>query len=252
MKIKKIEKKEKPIKIATWQSIYKLRKAWFEQFDVVIGDEAHLFKAKSLTSILTKMEDCKYRYGFTGTLDGTKTHRLVLEGLFGPVNKVISTKELMDQGHVADLKIKAIVLSYQDAVKKENIKNTYQEEMNFLSTYEPRNNFLKNLSLSLEGNTLLLFQYVEKHGKTLYNMIKENAGDRHVFFVHGGVDGKDRDEIRHIVEQEKDGKELSFGERNIFVYNNEEVPLTNGKMKMGKDITIDDDIDEDWLKNKFI
>ena len=75
----------KPITISTWQSLYKLPKEFFSKFDVIIGDEAHLFKAKSLTSILTKMDGCRYRFGFTGTLDGTQTHRLVLEGLFGPV-----------------------------------------------------------------------------------------------------------------------------------------------------------------------
>ena len=96
--------------ISTWQSIYKMPKKWFSQFDVVIGDEAHLFKAQSLTSILTKMEQCKYRFSFTGTLDGTQTHRLVLEGLFGPVMKVITTKELMDSDTVANLKIKGLVL----------------------------------------------------------------------------------------------------------------------------------------------
>ena len=58
--------------------------------------------------ILTKLENCKYRHGFTGTLDGTQTHRLILEGLFGTVEKVVSTKDLMDknddvQNHVADI-----------------------------------------------------------------------------------------------------------------------------------------------------
>ena len=51
----------------------------------MVGDEAHLFKSKSLTTIMTKLIDCKYRFGMTGTLDGTQTHRLVLEGLFGKV-----------------------------------------------------------------------------------------------------------------------------------------------------------------------
>lgn len=197
------KKTDKPIVITTWQSIYKLRKDWFKQFDVVIGDEAHLFKAKSLTSILTKLEDCKYRYGFTGTLDGSQTHKLVLEGLFGPAQKVTTTKDLMDQGHVADFKIKILALKYNDAVRKAVSKMDYQAEMDFLVTHEGRNTFLKNLALSLEGNTLLLFQFVEKHGKILERMIKDEAEEgRHVFFVHGGISGQERDDIRHIVEKE--------------------------------------------------
>ena len=193
---------DKPVVITTWQSIYKLRKDWFKKFDVVIGDEAHLFKAKSLTSILEKMEDTEYRFGFTGTLDGTQTHKLVLEGLFGPAQKVISTKELMDSGTLADFKIKILALKYHDEIRKIVSKMDYQAEMNFLVSHEGRNKFIKNLALSLNGNTLLLFQYVDKHGRILEEMIKEEAGDRKVFFIHGGVKGEERDDIRGIVEKE--------------------------------------------------
>ena len=195
---------DKPIVITTWQSIYKLRKDFFSKFDVVVGDEAHLFKAKSLTSIMTKMENTKYRYGFTGTLDGTQTHKLVLEGLFGPAQKVTTTKELMDQKHLADFKIKILALKYRDEIRKTVAKMKYQDEMDFLVSYEPRNKFIKNLALSLEGNTLLLFQYVEKHGRILQEMIESEAKDRKVFFIHGGVKGEERDEIRGIVENETD------------------------------------------------
>lgn len=194
---------DKPITITTWQSVYKQPKKWFDKYDVVIGDEAHLFKAKSLTSIMTKLSDTKYRFGFTGTLDGTQTHKLVLEGLFGPVNKVTTTKELMDAGTVADFNIKIIGLTYKDEVRKSVSKMKYQEEMDFLVSYEPRNNFIKNLSLSLEGNTLVLFQYVDKHGKMLYDIIMKEAPERKVFFVHGGVSGEERDEMRTIVEKEE-------------------------------------------------
>ena len=90
-----------PITITTWQSIYKLEKTWYSDFDVVIGDEAHLFKSKSLVDIMTKLLDCKYRFGFTGTLDGTQTHKWILEGLFGPSYKVTKTKELIDKGHIS-------------------------------------------------------------------------------------------------------------------------------------------------------
>lgn len=193
------------VTITTWQSIYKAPKDWFDKYDVVIGDEAHLFKAKSLTSILTKLEDCKYRFGFTGTLDGTQTHKLVLEGLFGPVRKVTTTADLIEQKHLSEFKIKAIVLSYPDEVRQ-LISNSadYQAEMNYLVKLEARNNFIKNLALSLEGNTLLLFQYVEKHGNVLDDIIKKEAKGRKVFYVHGGVDGEQRDLIRGIVEKETD------------------------------------------------
>lgn len=189
------------VTITTWQSIYKQPKGWFDQFELVIGDEAHNFKAKSLTSILTKLENCKYRFGFTGTLDGTQTHKLVLEGLFGPVRKVISTAELIEQKHLADFKIKAIVLTYPDEIRQMIARSAdYQAEMDYIVKLQARNNFIKNLALSLEGNTLLLFQFVEKHGKALHEMISKESNNK-VFFVHGGVEGEERESIRKIVNQ---------------------------------------------------
>lgn len=191
------------VTITTWQSIYKAPKEWFSQYDVVIGDEAHLFKAKSLISILTKLEDCKYRFGFTGTLDGTQTHKLVLEGLFGPVRKVTTTAELIEQKHLADFRIKAIVLSYPDEIRQMIARaGDYQSEIDYIVRLEARNNFIKNLVLSLEGNTLLLFQFVDKHGKILYDKLEKETKDRKIFFIHGGVDGGERDKVREIVEKE--------------------------------------------------
>jgi len=193
---------EMPVTISTWQSVYNLPKQFFSDFKVVYGDEAHLFKAKSLTSILHKMIGTPYRIGTTGTLDGTKTHKLVLEGLFGLVYKVTTTRQLMDNEQLANLKIYCIVLNHPNEIRKNNKENKYQEEMDFLVQYEPRNRFIRNLSLKQEGNTLVLFQFVEKHGKILYELIKNKDDFRKVFFVYGGTDTQQREDIRHITEQE--------------------------------------------------
>lgn len=191
-----------PIVISTWQSVYELPKKWFEQFQCVYGDEAHNFKAKSLTSIMHKMTQTPYRIGTTGTLDGTKTHKLVLEGLFGPVYKVTTTKQLMDNEQLSNLKIFGLVLKYPDDICNINKNLKYQEEMDFLCGYPQRNNFIKNLALSQTRNTLILFQFVEKHGKILYDLISTKAKDRKVFFVHGGTETAQREEIRQITEKE--------------------------------------------------
>lgn len=194
---------DEDITITTWQSIYKMPKNWFDQFDVVIGDEAHLFKAKSLTSIMTKLSDCKYRFGFTGTLDGTETHKLVLEGLFGSVRNFVKTKDLMNSETLAELKIKILVLKYAEETCKALVKSKFQDEMDFIVRNEKRNNFIKNLVLSLEGNSLVLFQYVEKHGKALHELIKNSIdAKRKVFFVFGGTDGETREAVREITEKE--------------------------------------------------
>ncbi len=194
----------KRIVISTWQSLYKLPKTFFADFGAVIGDEAHLFKAVSLTKIMTKLTDCKYRIGMTGTLDGTKTHKLVLEGLFGRVNKVVSTRELIDKKQLADLKIICLVLKHTEAEAKAIYKEKYHKELEYLAQSEKRNKYIRNLATALNGNTLILFQLVEKHGKELYELIRNKAGDREVFFVYGGVDTQQREQVRAITEKSDD------------------------------------------------
>ena len=189
---------EYPVTITTWQSVYKLERSFFKDYSVAIGDEAHLFKSKSLISIMTKLADAKYRYGFTGTLDGSQTHKWVLEGLFGPSYKVTKTDELIRQGHLAQLDIQCLVLKHPPQKFE-----TYQDEIEYLITHEQRNNFIKNLTLDLKGNTLVLFSRVEAHGAVLYEKINTNKkDDRRVFFVHGGVDTEERELVREITERE--------------------------------------------------
>jgi superfamily II DNA or RNA helicase len=196
----------KSLTISTWQSIHTFDKKFFEQFDFVIGDEAHGFKAKSLTGIMTKMVNAKYRVGTTGTIDDTIVNKLTLEGHFGAAVKVITTKELIDKKQLSDLDIKCLVLKYPDNLCRVVKTMDYQQEMDFIVTNNARNNFVTNLSIDLKGNTLILFQYVDKHGKILYNKILEktkNTG-RKVFFVCGETDASDREAVRHITEQEND------------------------------------------------
>ena len=203
----------KEVLITTWQSIYLQPKAWFKQFDVIFGDEAHQFKAKSLTTVMEKMDNIRYRIGTTGTLDNKKVHRLVLEGMFGPVHKVTTTKALMDSGRLSNLNITCVILKYSEEIRKAQKNMTYQDEMDFIVTNEARNKFIRNLAVKSEGNTLVLFQYVEKHGKVLYEAIKNKAHDkRKIFFVYGGTETSDRESIRHITEGESDAIIIaSFG-----------------------------------------
>ena len=195
----------KNVMITTWQSVYLQPKSWFSQFNVIFGDEAHSFKAKSLTGVMEKMDKIRYRIGTTGTLDNKKVHRLVLEGIFGPVHRVITTKQLIDSGRLSKLNITCVVFKYDEAIRKGRNKNTYQEEMDWIVSHYPRNKFIRNLAVNSKGNTLVLFQYVEKHGKVLYDMIKDKVHeDRKIFFVYGGTETSDREAIRHITEGEDD------------------------------------------------
>lgn len=193
----------KRVIVSTWQSIYKFPKKWFEQFDAVFGDECHGFKSKSLSSIMNKATEAKYRFGTTGTLDGTQTHKLVLEGLFGPVYEVTMTKTLQDEGHLAPLDINVVALNYSEQSRVQLKDASYQQEVDFLVSHEKRNKFISNLALSLDGNTLVLFRYVDRHGKPLFDLINNKADDRRkIFFVHGDVDTSDREATRKIVEKQ--------------------------------------------------
>ena len=187
--------------ITTWQSIYKQPKDWFDQFDVVIGDEAHQFKATSLITIMERMQHVKYRIGTTGTLDDKQLNQLTLEGLFGPVHRVITTKELMDQGSVVNINISCLMLQYPEQIRKEKKGMNYQEEIDFLVSNDARNKFICNLALTQKGVTLVLFRYVEKHGDVLYDILKNKAPEgTEVHYVHGGVHVLDREDIRQNAE----------------------------------------------------
>jgi len=191
----------------------KLPKTWLSEFEVVIGDEVHLFSAKSLTTILENMDNTKYRFGLTGTLDKSETNKLVLTGLFGSIIQETTTAELIEKKVLAPLNIKCIILKYPDEIRKSVVKAEYQDEINYIISNEYRNNFLKNLALSLKGNTLMLFTRIESHGDILDKKIREAISeDRKYFYVHGGVDGEERDRLRAIVEKENDAIILgSFG-----------------------------------------
>lgn len=198
------------IVISTYQSLIDQPEEWFNQFGVVLGDEAHLFQAKSLVTIMEKLKYCDYRFGFTGTISSeSKVHKLVLTGLFGPIKKFVSTKNLMDSGTVADFKVKALILSYPKEIRKafkqgmakvDKLKK-YPLEREFLAANERRNKFIQNLVWSLKDqNNLILFDLIEKHGDILAELLPKEG--RILHYIHGAMDGKERDKIVQQIEND--------------------------------------------------
>ena len=195
----------KPIVISTWQSLYELKKPFFTDFEVVIGDEAHLYKAKSLTKIMKNLENAPYRIGTTGTLDEVEVHKLILEGLFGSTKRVTSTKELIKKKTLSEITIKCLILRYSKEASSIVSKLNYQEEIDFLVSHTERNKYICNLVKGLTGNTLVLFQLVEKHGNILYSMLQDTLeSNRKAYYVYGGTDAESREKVRELVELEKD------------------------------------------------
>lgn len=192
------------IVITTWQSLdngkNKMPKAWYRQFGVVFGDEAHGAKAMCMIRIMTNLEDCKFRFGTTGTLDGSPLSADTIVGLFGPIYSATTTKELMDAGHVAPLKIKCIVLNYDDDICKEAKGLKYHDEVKYLINSPERSRFIKNLSISLKGNKLIFFRQID-HGKILKDLITKSTKDS-IFYIDGPVHVDEREKIRKAIEDE--------------------------------------------------
>ena len=141
---------------------------------MVIGDECHGFKSKSLSSIMNKATQAQYRFGTTGTLDGTQTHKLVLEGLFGPVYKVTTTKKLQDSKTLAALNISVLVLKYNNEIKKSVKELSYQDEIDFLISNEKRNTFIRNLAIDQKGNKFYLLANSAKSNKNNIDILDLN------------------------------------------------------------------------------
>jgi superfamily II DNA or RNA helicase len=239
------------IVISTWQSAINLRPGWFQQYGMIIGDEAHLFKAKSLNKIMGMLVNASYRIGTTGTLDGSLCNELVLIGNFGPTFNVTSTKKLIDDKTLADLEIKCIVCNHDDTLKKAVVKMDYQSEIATIVEHPNRNKFITKLALDQKGNTLVLFNLVKKHGKPLFKMIQDGSDDSDkIFYVSGEIKADDRENIRSIVDSNPLTTTLQFEDKEVKVSQGFMVPLTDGSKKMACELTTDDDISNDWiLKN---
>lgn len=191
---------DKRVIISTWQSIYKMNISYYDKFGMVIGDECHLFKANSLSKIMNNLVNCKYRFGMTGTLDGTHTHKLVLTGLFGDVKRITTTKKLIDNKVLSDFKIQCVVLKYKESLCKEVRKLKYHEEIQWIISNKRRNNIISNLTKSLIGNTLILYNFVEAHGIPLYELLSDKIKDKEIYFISGRISADEREEIRHRAE----------------------------------------------------
>lgn len=189
------------IVVGTWQTLCKLPKEFFEQFEVVIGDEAHEYEAKQVSGVIEQCVNAYYKIGTTGTLRSAKMNRMALIGLFGPVYQAVTTKELMEEGRVSDLKINIVVLKYSKETIKEFWKNRndYNDELNWLFEHKKRNLFLIKLINVLKNNTLLLFKRKEAHGIPLFEQLKADT-KKLCFYVDGDVTRIEREAVRSVFE----------------------------------------------------
>lgn len=189
----------KRVLISTWQSIYKNPRSWFERFNVYICDEAHLADGKSISGIIENLNMCEYRIGLTGTLDGSSMHELEMMSRFGDIYRATTSKELMESGDLANLSITCLHVLHNTAPKK----RTYQDEIDFLVASDARNEMLCDIAMSQEGNVLMLFNFIEKHGAALLEKLKvkcEKHG-KELYYIDGSTDVVIRERIRAALEK---------------------------------------------------
>ena len=182
--------------ISTWQSIHKQPYMWFAQFGSVVVDEVHHAQSKSIQAIMSKMLVCPDRIGLTGTLQEAKTHELVLKGLFGPVHKIITTKELMDRGQVEQMQVRIVQMKHSAEDAKLVSKMNYNEEIEFLVNNQKRQEMIAKMASTLPGNTLVVFLRIE-HGKDLFDKIDT---EKEKYYVAGETDRDTREMVRNLAE----------------------------------------------------
>lgn len=190
--------------ISTWQSIYKLPGEYFNQFECIIVDEVHQAKSKSLSHLLEKATTVRYRFGFTGTLDETQAHQLILEGLFGEVTRVATTSDLIKQKQLAPLRVRMVMLKYPEPECKLNKRAQYQDEIEYIVTHQARLEFTAQLVSRLKGNVLVLFNFIDKHGIPLHELITKRCVNKQVHYIAGSVTGDERETIREFVQENDD------------------------------------------------
>lgn len=203
------------IVLSTYQSLDKVQTQFYDTFNCVICDEAHLATSKTFLKIFQSCTDVIYRLGFTGSVDNeSKTHRLVLTGLLGDIVQLSKTRELIDNNEASDILINCVLLSHADDIRKQfksiikidgetkTVRKTYLEESKFIIEHDARNKFITKLAHQLEGNTILLFSKRE-HGKLLYDLLKEHS-DKQIFYIDGNVKIDNREDIRQYLNVNND------------------------------------------------
>ena len=254
--------------ISTWQSLLRRDGLNLNELDYVITDEAHRFASEETSAIVSETKNCKFKWGFTGTLPEDPVQKMQLLGLFGMPKTYVTSRQLIDRGLATPIKINSIVFNYNRDDKnifKES--GNYSKQLKFIKDHEKRNEFIIKLIAKIQskGNTLCLFQHTD-HGKGLFidtmkrlypDVLVENkdiTGKKSfdfqeqygVYFLNGEDDAKTRERTRKILEE--DFFVITMDDDTLIRLNgNEEVLLIDGTQKIVKDLTENDEIDDDFL-----
>lgn len=199
----KYQNRDALITVSTWQTAIKQSPEWFKQFGLMMNDECHLATGTSISKIIKMMTHCEYKFGLSGSLKDGKTNVLQYIGLFGEVFRPVDTAKLMEDGQVANMDIKSIILRYTDEECSAVSGLDYQKEIKYITTHKKRNKWICNLAGKLakrNENVLVLFK-LTAHGKALFETLKAVHGDK-VHYIAGETNTDVRSALRGVAESE--------------------------------------------------
>ena len=211
--------------ISTWQSMMTF-KTRLDEIDYVITDEAHRFASEETGDIVKRTVNCRYKWGFTGTLPEDPSMKMTLFGLFGLPKTYITSRELINRGLATPIRINSIIFNYPERDKRIfRESGNFAQQLKFIKDHQSRNNTIVDLTCKIRGsgNSLVLFQHTE-HGKSLFislmgklfpgvNVQNKDITGKHsfdfqqqygVYFLNGEDDAKTRERTRKILEEHSD------------------------------------------------
>ncbi|MFW6219914.1 MAG: DEAD/DEAH box helicase family protein [bacterium] len=197
--------KNKRILISTWQSIYKKKQSFFEEFDCVIVDETQQAKSNSIKTILQNCVNADYRFGLTGTLPTEIADINNIYGYIGPKIFTLKSSTLIDKGVLSNIKIVNMLIQYSEEEKKLNRKRTFPEESRAIAENQDRNKVLKYIikNINTNDNILILCEKID-HLKKIKEYIDENFSDTHeIFMIYGNTNVDERERIRKYMNENK-------------------------------------------------
>lgn len=202
-----------PFVVSTWQSIYKNKESWFDNFDVIIADECHTYKSDAIKKMMENTGNVKKKYGLTATISNDmyevpsskdSPNTMTLMGLFGSISRTATTKELMDRNIIAKLKIKMITMNHDSTTKSMLAKKNfdYASEMKIIGENVDRRNKIVKMVKNIKGNSILLFNFAKTFGIPLYEQLKNEMPDHKIFYVDKSTSGEDRATYQKIADEE--------------------------------------------------
>lgn len=198
--------------ISTWQSLAKIEDAeeYMNQFDVIVLDEAHKGSARVLTKLMNAATSVAIRTGWTGTLSDETIGELQVKGSFGPIKQIVTTKELMDKGIVAQLAIAIARIVYPPELAQELISLDYHKQTSYLETLSRRTKVLLQVVATQKKTGLMLYRHIS-HGEEIFEKARALFPDRNVYLVHGGhfqmndKKFKTFEDMKNLIEREENG-----------------------------------------------